>query len=86
MKSMDLLKEFIVNELISDPTVTDISETESLIESGILDSMGIMKMLDFIEASFSVKISDEDITPENFENLEAICGLIGDRTFSSQEN
>jgi acyl carrier protein len=84
MKSMGLLKAFVITELISDPSVTDIQECESLIESGIIDSLGIMKLLDYIEVTFSVKIADKEIVPENFENLEAICGLISAKSIGGQ--
>lgn len=86
MKSMELLKKFITTELISDPAVIEISESAPLIESGILDSMGIMKLLDFIETAFSVKISDGDIIPENFINLEAICALIDHKSVPCRVN
>jgi acyl carrier protein len=84
MKLMRLLKEFVITELICDPSVTDIQECESLIESGIIDSLGIMKLLGYIEVTFSMKIADREIVPENFENLEAICCLINAKSIGGQ--
>jgi acyl carrier protein len=54
-------------------------EEESLVESGIIDSLGIMKLVDFIEKEFRVKVSDDDLVPENFETVDAIATLVGQR-------
>ena len=51
-------------------------ERDSLVESGIIDSLGIMKLVDFIEKEFKVKIGDEDLVPENFETLDDITKLL----------
>lgn len=78
-KAMDiksLLKQFVISEIVVDTTCADIRETESLIDNGILDSLGIIKILTFIEDKFSIKISDDELVPENFETLYSISNLI----------
>lgn len=70
------LKAFIAREL-AEPG-TDI-ETEPLVESGIIDSVGIMKLVEFIETELQVKIGDEDLIPENFETLDDIVRLIQEK-------
>jgi len=72
----DVIREFILSELVQDKSVTTLSEKDSLIESGIIDSLGIQKLLVFIEEKVSIQIMDEDIIPENFETIEAIVRLI----------
>jgi acyl carrier protein len=47
-----------------------------LIEDGIIDSLGIMKLLTFIEERYDVQISDAELLPENFESLQAICMMV----------
>lgn len=69
------LKSFLQTELARDRGDVDI-EKESLVESGIIDSLGIMKLVDFVEKEFSVKIGDEDLVPENFETLDDIEKLL----------
>ncbi len=54
-------------------------ERESLVESGIIDSLGIMKLVDFIEKEFHVKIGDADLVPENFETLDDITKLLASK-------
>jgi acyl carrier protein len=69
---------FIRRELASGRSDIDL-EKESLVESGIIDSLGIMKLVDFIEKEFRVKIQDEDLVPENFETVDEIAKLLASK-------
>ena len=69
------LAGFIRRELAQGRSDVDI-ERDSLVESGIIDSLGIMKLVDFIEKEFRVKIGDADLVPENFETIEDITKLL----------
>lgn len=49
---------------------------DNLLDSGILDSLGIMKLLEYLERTFSIKIDEEDLLPEHFESINAITFLL----------
>jgi len=85
MMTADVIREFILSELVQDKSITTLSEKDSLIESGIIDSLGIQKLLIFIEDQISIQIMDEDIIPENFETIEAIVRLIESKMPLSSE-
>jgi acyl carrier protein len=51
------------------------SGTRLFIE-GILDSMGFVMLLDFIEEHFGVSVGDQDLVEENFESIDAIARLV----------
>lgn len=72
------LLAFIERELARDHGGIDVA-TESLVESGIIDSLGIMKLVEFIERELRVKIGDEDLVPEHFETLDAITALVASK-------
>lgn len=79
MKSLEIikiLKQFITEELVPNSDVNELKENQSLLERGIIDSLGIMKLLAYIEEKFQVKVSDEELIPDNFETLSAIAKLI----------
>lgn len=62
---------FIKDE-ISMEVLDDIDVQEDLLGSGILDSMGMMKLIDFIEKEKRIAIPEGDMTVENFMTLERI--------------
>jgi len=70
------LKTFIQQNLVNDAQLAELSENESLIERGIIDSMGLMQVIQFIEAETGIRIPDEEVLPENFETIAAIEGTL----------
>lgn len=69
------LAAFVKNELARGHADLDV-EKDSLVDSGVIDSVGIMKLVSFIEKELRVKIGDEDLLPENFETLSDIVKLV----------
>jgi acyl carrier protein len=76
MKTNDIIHDFIVEELLQGTNDPPLTNTDDLIDSGIVDSLGIMSLLIFLENRFSVKIPGEDLIPENFTSIETITSLI----------
>lgn len=65
------LREFIFEELIFIPNPEQFSDNDSLLEAG-LDSMGIMRLIMFIEDQFHITLPDTEIEPDNVENFNAL--------------
>ena len=53
---------------------------ESLLDSGVVDSMGILEIVTFVEDEFSVELTDEEVLADNFENIQSIANLIAKKT------
>lgn len=51
-------------------------DDDSLVESGLIDSLGIMKLVQFIETEFEIVVADAELTPDNFDTVEAINSLL----------
>ncbi len=49
---------------------------EKWLESGILDSLGVLELVHFLEEEFAIQISDEELIPENFGSLEAVSAFV----------
>lgn len=70
------ITDFIFLELDSKDMIDKLFEDTSLIESGILDSFSIVKLVIFIEEKLHVEISSELLQMENFENINKIIKTI----------
>jgi acyl carrier protein len=82
---MDLKKtmeEFILTEICNELglDIQHIEENYPLIDSGILDSLGILKILSFLDEELDVDISTNEIKRENFVDIKTICALIEKHT------
>jgi acyl carrier protein len=56
-----------------------LGDNESLIESGIIDSMGVLDLVTFIESDFEIVISDEDVVSANFDSIATIASFIEEK-------
>ena len=73
MTTIDTLRSFFAEK---GGKALNLGEEDSLLESGMLDSMAIVKLVSFIEEKFGVALSDEEFDPDNFETLKAIATMI----------
>lgn len=56
------------------------SITDPLLESGVVDSMGILEIVTFIESDFSIQLTDEEVLADTFQSIETISELIATKT------
>jgi acyl carrier protein len=75
LPSMARLSSFIV-ERFAPVGDRGLNDTTSLVKSGWLDSFAVVELVAFIEREFQVVLKNEDITPANFETLEAMRRLL----------
>jgi acyl carrier protein len=70
------LRNFLITEVFYDKVldVDALAPNDSLV--GMLDSLGIMRVVSFCEESFGIQVPDTEILPEHFENISAIASLV----------
>lgn len=76
MATNDVIREFIQNEIVQQTLEKPLDDNDQLVESGIVDSLGIMSLLSFLEEEFSIQIPSEDLSPENFASVATITTLV----------
>ena len=76
MEYKNKIKQFILKEIMASKSEDSLGDEQSLIESGIIDSLTILKILNFLKETFKIKITNDELIPENFETLNAINGLV----------
>ena len=57
-----------------------LKDSDALLESGILDSLGVLDLVHFIEQKFSITVADDDLVPENFQTIDRIAIFIGNKS------
>ncbi len=51
-------------------------DNESLTKAGIIDSIGLLELLDYISESYSVEVPEDMLTPDNLDSVQGITNLI----------
>jgi len=64
----------IENFLFGDDTGLD--DSVSFLESGMIDSTGILEVIGFLEENFSIKVDDEELIPENLDSINNLVGYL----------
>jgi acyl carrier protein len=76
MGILEDLEKILLTEIAVDLDKKSLMPDEDLLEQGIIDSMGIMKLVTFMEQTFCIQVLDEDIIPENFQNLKVMAKFV----------
>jgi acyl carrier protein len=72
----EVICRFITHEIWNDSSRIALSPGCLLLEQGMLDSLGLQKLVIFLENEFSIVIEGESLIPENFESVRALARLV----------
>lgn len=70
------ITDFITSNFLFDDAQASLNEKESLLETGVIDSTGVLELIAFIEETYGIKIEDEEIIPENLDTILDITYFI----------
>ncbi len=71
-----VINDYISREFVQDPALLPLADDTSLLDSGILDSLSLLRLVVFLEERFGVTMGDADLLPENFGSVNAICAFL----------
>ncbi|PWK19019.1 acyl carrier protein [Xanthomarina spongicola] len=71
------IKKYILEASLSD--VKDVEDDALIFENGLLDSMGLLFLIEFLGESFQVEVSDEELNPKNFESINNIVSFVSNK-------
>jgi acyl carrier protein len=69
------LKDFVGRELL-DGRDAGLNERTPLLEWGVIDSLSIAELLSFTSERFEIDVPQDEVSPENLEDLDAYVGLL----------
>jgi acyl carrier protein len=70
------VRQFIEENFLFREDRAAVSDTESLIEAGLVDSTGVLELVAFLEDAFALRLADADIVPENLDSIRAIVTFV----------
>jgi acyl carrier protein len=72
----EIIIKYIQDNLLTGKGNIELSPEDDLLGSGLLDSMGVMRLVGFVEEAFHIHIPPEDIVIENFLDVKAIMNYV----------
>ncbi len=76
MSTQELIRDFILDDLLLGQHDGDLDEETNLLLTGLVDSLGVMRMMMFIDDELDVQVPPADITIDNFRTIGTIANYL----------
>ena len=76
---MSSVRDRVVNLLRANfPAVGQggLQDNDSFLEYGVIDSIGMMELVLLLGTTFGVRVSDDELMPENLDSIASLCGYL----------
>lgn len=70
-----IVRNFIIENFLFDDDGSLKDET-SFLDEGIIDSTGILELVEFLDEEFSITIEDDELIPENLDSINNVCKFV----------
>ena len=67
------IRGFLVQQF---PATRNVGNEEPLLKNGLIDSLGILEVVTFLEKEFGFTVTDEELLPENFESVQCLSNFV----------
>ena len=84
MIDLSAVRKFINSELLYRED-QEIDGTIDLIESDVIDSMTLLRLISFLEENYGIEIPDQEIVPDNFRSLSSIGAFLKNHVGTAEE-
>ena len=74
METTQKLQQFLIEEL--QLPADEITPDQQLIANHLLDSLGILQVVSFIESEFGINVDDEELVADNFGSISSMVRLV----------
>jgi acyl carrier protein len=77
------LREFISKEIMLERGASSVT-TQTALVGGVLDSLGLMQLVSYIQEEFGVTLEDAEVTPENFRTVREVERLVAEKVLAKE--
>jgi acyl carrier protein len=70
------LRRFITENFMFAVEDTQLSDDDSLVEKGLIDSTGILELVSFLEEQYAIKIHDTELVQDNLDSINALARFL----------
>ena len=70
------ISEFMITTFPPSESGEEYSLTQSLLGTGVIDSIGVLSLVTWLEQEFDIVVDDEDVLPENLDSIESLVKFV----------
>jgi acyl carrier protein len=73
------VRQFIIDNFVFENSNGGFSNEDSFLETGLVDSMSIMTLVEFVKEKYAISIEDEELVPDHWDSVSRIASFIQSR-------
>ncbi len=70
------VEKFIVEEIALGTGVESVGHDDDLLAQDVIDSLGIVELVAFLESRYGIEVGDDDLLPENFRSVNSVVAFV----------
>lgn len=70
------IRDFILENFMAGEGEEALDNDSSFLEKGIIDSMGVLELVAYVEETYGIEIGDDELTPDNFDSVSKLVSYI----------
>ena len=71
------LRTYIMDNFLMSDDDSALEDGQSLLDTGVIDSTGVLELIQFLEETFDFAVDDEELVPENLDSVDNLVAFIG---------
>jgi acyl carrier protein len=77
MNITEELRTFVIDNFLFGQADASLSDETSFLETGIIDSTGLLELIAFVERTYEIRLDDAELIPDNLDSLARLTAFIG---------
>ena len=70
------VRSFVIDNFLFGEADDHFSNDDSFLENGLVDSIGILTLVEFVREKYAIAIEDEEVVPENWDSVSRVAAFI----------
>jgi acyl carrier protein len=70
------IRQFVIANFLFGEDNGSLKTDESFLETGIIDSTGVLELVAFLESTYGFRVRDNELTPDNLDSLDRVAAFV----------
>ena len=79
------VRSFIEENFLFHMENVELSDSDSLLEAGVVDSTAVLELVGFLEDKYRIQLEDREIIPQNLDSIKVIASFVKGKLYLQQE-
>ncbi|HEY2946045.1 MAG TPA: acyl carrier protein [Vicinamibacteria bacterium] len=70
------LRQFVVDNFLFGQAGDGLADSDSFLDHGIIDSMGVLELVGFLEENYGITVQDQELIPDNLDSISKVASFL----------